>query len=112
MGDERYFGAGGKTVYIAPEMWKDDYEARLVDAWAVGVAIYIMVTGVPPWNMAKKVDANFKYFLRNGLDRYITAMKMEDLFSRELLDLLNNLLRVNPEDRMTVEAALEHPWFQ
>jgi serine/threonine protein kinase len=107
-----YSGAVGKKHYRAPEMEKGPYESQPVDAWAVGVAIYIMVAGTPPWIVAESADKNFRYFLRHGLERYIVALGMGDLFSRELLDLLKSLLAENPHDRITLEDALMHPWFQ
>merc|ERR1711939_417494 len=106
--DERLRGAIGKPNYIAPEMFGDEYAGRPVDAWAVGVAIFIMVSGVPPWTVAKRGDQHFRYFLRHGLERYIAVMGMEGLFSRELLDLLKKLLVENPQERITIEAARMH----
>jgi len=111
--NEKCWGAVGKAYYKAPEMFDGAYESRPVDAWAVGVAIFIMVAGVPPWAEATRSgDKNFRYYARNGLERHIAALGMKDLFSRQLLDLLKSLLTENPQDRITLEDALMHPWFQ
>jgi serine/threonine protein kinase len=122
---EMYRGAVGKKFYRAPEMFprEDDkirasgfYEARPVDAWAVGIALLIMVMGSPPWEMARggpSGDRNFKYFLRYGLERHVAKLVgKEGVFSSELLDLLTGLLTESPQERMTIEAARAHPWFQ
>lgn len=119
---EMYRGAVGKKFYRAPEMYprEDDdirvsglYEARPVDAWAVGVALLIMVMGSPPWEMARRDDKNFRYFLRNGLEKHVAKLVgKEGLLSSELLDLLKGLLMENPLERMTIEAARVHPWLQ
>jgi len=129
--DKRLRGAVGKPNYIAPEMFGDDYACRPVDAWAIGIAIFIMVSGRPPWIVAsasgdqpeyrkysvgRKLpmggDQYFRYFLSNGLEGYMKWTGMEGLFSNELLDLLKKLLVENPQERMTIEAARMHPWFE
>lgn len=57
-------------------------------------------------------DQYFRYFLSNGLEGYMKWTGMEGLFSNELLDLLKKLLVENPQERMTIEAARMHPWFE
>merc|ERR1711939_522561 len=74
--NERYRGAVGKDYYKAPEMFNGAYESRPVDVWAVGIAIFIMVAGAPPWIVAKaesgeRGDKSFRYFHRNGLEKHI-----------------------------------------
>ena len=42
--------AAGKVAYYAPEMYRqEDYDGRKVDAWTVGVGLFILLTGNPPY---------------------------------------------------------------
>jgi calcium-dependent protein kinase len=43
----------GSVYYIAPEVFKKDYD-HAVDLWSIGVILYIMLTGYPPFNGANE----------------------------------------------------------
>jgi serine/threonine protein kinase len=108
----KHRGRAGKQYYRAPEMYCGEYEAQRVDAFAVGVLIFIMVLGVPPWDSALDDDQRFRFIQANGLQRLITAWRMEDRMSPVLVDLLSKLLKKNPQDRLTIEDARQHMWFE
>ena len=113
-----YRGIAGKAYYRAPEMnAHQSYEARPVDAFAVGVLIFIMVTGVPPWGIAMRTDQIFRFIQGqeekggNGLQTLLTHWGMQARVSPVLVDLLRGLLKQNPQERMTIEDARNHAWF-
>lgn len=39
----------GTPYYIAPDILNGDY-TEVVDMWALGVVLYMMVSGLPPFN--------------------------------------------------------------
>jgi serine/threonine protein kinase len=107
----RHRGEAGKRYYMAPEMLLGrSYEARPVDAFAVGVLIFILVAGLPPWELATRADARFAFVQRRGLQAVVDSWGLQ--MSPVLVDLLQRLLRPSPQERMTIEDALNHEWFQ
>jgi serine/threonine protein kinase len=108
----KHTGRAGKQYYRAPEMYTSEYEAEPVDAFAFGVLIFILVLGTPPWDSALASDQRFRFIQANGLQRIITAWGMQNRMSPALVDLLNKLLKKNPQDRLTIAEARQHEWFQ
>ena len=47
--DELMHSLNGTPYYIAPEVMMGSYDRR-VDMWSLGVLIYIMLSGTPPFN--------------------------------------------------------------
>ena len=37
--------------YIAPEIWKSDIYSKMADMWSVGILLFIVLVGFPPFNI-------------------------------------------------------------
>jgi len=102
----------GTLAYMAPEVFESkEYDGRLADAWSVGVVIFILVTGHPPFSTPTAGDARFKYIYGGRLQDLIKAWKMTDRFSPELFDLISRLL-CNADNRLNMDQAMQHPFFR
>ena len=52
----------GKLYYMAPEVYNEEpFHGCAVDMWAVGVCLFMMLTGQPSWDRASRVDRRFRY---------------------------------------------------
>ena len=94
----------GTPAYIAPEILENKgYEGPPVDIWSSGVVLYAMLSGTVP----------FKSNNLNDLQNLIMTGNFKELsdLSKESNDLLHKLLQINPKKRITIEEALNHPWF-
>jgi serine/threonine protein kinase len=104
--DERR--AVGTPDYLAPELLLGTGHGPEADWWSLGVILYEMVVGVPPFS----ADTPEKIF-QNILERSITWPPNDEL-SAELVDLINRLLDPDPMCRLGCKGAGElkrHPWF-
>jgi serine/threonine protein kinase len=71
-----------------------------------------------PFEIAKLQDGTFRFF-QEKQDMYALLeimLRTSDFsaFSREdhqLIDLLDRMLKVNPEERITISEVLAHPFF-
>ena len=95
----------GTPAYIAPEILKnEEYEGPPVDVWSSGVVLYTMINGTVPFKANNLIELNKKIiegkFKENNKE-----------FSKEIINLLHGLLEVDPKKRITVEEAINHPWF-
>ena len=99
----------GTPDYLAPEIIRNEGHDKAVDYWALGVLVYELVAGLPPFYADDPIDVyenvlNLKYELR------------EDAFSRNLADLLRRLLQLAQPKRLGngrggARAISKHRWF-
>jgi serine/threonine protein kinase len=103
----------GTPGYVAPEVVQClDDESKCygleVDMWAVGVVMYILLCGYPPF-YAEDDDEVFDQILAGDFEY---PSPHWDSISSEAKDLINKLLVVDPTKRMKAEEALKHPWLK
>jgi serine/threonine protein kinase len=108
----------GTVPYMAPELnEKQPYKGEKVDVFAAAVILFIMVSGTPPFNQARKDEFYYKYFAFNRPEifwKYHEKSKpsQDKFFEPEFKDLINRLFSYNPSGRLSVEEILSHPWMQ
>ena len=95
----------GTPEYLAPETLDKTYQGKSVDIWALGILLFEMLTGRPPF----KIE-------RDKLELYKNNSKMwkinwTDDFPRLARDLVSRILVPNPKNRLTLEQILSHQWF-
>jgi calcium-dependent protein kinase len=97
----------GSSYYMAPEVIKRKYDEKC-DIWSCGVILYILLTGKPPFDGVD--DDEIIESVKEG--EYDTETFPYNTLSNEAKDLIDRLLTYDPNERITVEEALEHPWFK
>ena len=105
-GDHALWGLCGAPGYVAPEILKEKKGYGLgVDMWSMGVILYILLTGIPPFS-GDSHEESFACTLRGDYDK----SKLQSI-SQDGHGLVSALLTYNPAKRITSEATLNHPWL-
>jgi serine/threonine protein kinase len=89
--------------YMAPEMLSGRGHSAAVDVWAVGVLLYEMLHGYPPFNAKDERDKTTQISQ--------AEFRCDFYVSRKAVDLISKLLVKNPQDRLTLDEVLAHPWL-
>ncbi|OIW04179.1 hypothetical protein TanjilG_00739 [Lupinus angustifolius] len=97
----------GSAYYIAPEVLKRKYGPE-VDIWSVGVILYILLCGVPPF-WAESETGIFNAILRGHID--FTSDPWPSI-SPQAKDLVRKMLNMDPKQRLTAYQVLNHPWIK
>lgn len=103
-------GTCGKPNYIAPEVMENTqyFHPQKSDIWSLGVILFIMLTGVPPVAVAYDLDDRYRLICEGGLEAMLRQWGFH--LSDEAVDLLYNILRPKPMERLTLKQIAEHPW--
>lgn len=104
---QRFTEKIGTPYYIAPEVLKRNYTEKC-DLWSVGVCLYILLCGFPPF--AGVSDEQILKKVMKG--RFDFPSPEWDLISYEAKDLVCRLLAYDPDSRISAREALAHPWIQ
>lgn len=102
-------------VDVAPEILKEsDYRkyTRAVDVWSLGVVLYICLCGFPPFS-DELMNADNPYNLTEQIRRghFDYPSPYWDDVGDPALDLIDRMLVVDANKRITIDECLEHPWI-
>jgi serine/threonine protein kinase len=99
-------GVAGTQAYLAPEVIQNAPYTSAVDMWAIGVSVFLLLTGELPFeangkgsSIANKLNCKFGFSPSCRLSKYAR-------------DFIQKLLVVEAGCRMTAEEALQHPWVR
>lgn len=96
----------GTPEYLAPELLMGQGYNKTVDWWTLGVLLYEMLTGLPPY-----YDDNTNEMYRKILSE---PLHFSDIVPPAAKDLLTKLLNRDPKERLGANGSAEikaHPFF-
>ena len=104
---ERKHTICGTPNYIAPEILdgKSVGHSYEVDFWAIGVIIYTLIIGRPPFE-TEDVKETYKKIQENNF-----SFPNHIYISEEGRDLIEKILVMNPSDRLNLEGMRAHPFM-
>lgn len=95
----------GTLSYVAPEVLRKNYTSQC-DMWSLGVVVFILLGGYMPFSGSddKQVkdikSGNFKF----KPEKWNTV-------SASARDFVEKLMKVDADERLSAEKALEHTWI-
>ncbi|KAJ6236669.1 non-specific serine/threonine protein kinase [Anaeramoeba flamelloides] len=97
----------GTPAYFAPEILKRNAYGKAVDCWTIGVFLYEMLTGRPPF-IAENRNKMFQAIIHN-------EPTFPNYLSEDVIDLLTGLLQKKTENRLGSKGFNEikkHDFFK
>ncbi|CAH2330086.1 serine threonine- kinase N2 isoform X2, partial [Pelobates cultripes] len=109
---ERTTSHCGTLDYMAPEILKHESYTKAVDWWSLGVLIYTMLAGVTPFDGEDEFEK-----INNIINRRFSCPEFMSVLSIETIDVIEDFLNINPEDRLgaseyDAEDVKWNPFFQ
>lgn len=105
---ERKYTVCGTPNYIAPEVLAGKHSGHSyeVDIWSIGVMIYALLIGKPPFQ-AKEVNIIYER-IKSG--DYI--FPREKPTSKEAMVLIQDILSIDPIERPSLDEIMDYVWFR
>merc|ERR1712039_477649 len=97
----------GTPYYVAPQVLAGKYD-QLSDLWSVGVIMYVLLCGYPPFFG----DSDAEVLSKVRLGNFSFNAADWKAVSEDAKQLIRMLLKMNPKDRYTAEQALNHDWIK
>lgn len=99
----------GSIAYLAPEMLRRQGHGKAVDWYLLGVLVYEMLVGIPPYYSEHKQE------IFQNIDK--GSLKFPNYLSKEAKSLLQKLLEKDPNKRLgsgptEAKEIKEHSFFQ
>jgi len=92
----------GTMDYLAPEMIQGTGHDHTLDIWSVGILLYEMMVGRPPFQ-----STNHTMLIQRILN---IAINFPASLPPPVVDLVQRLLQQDPTRRMPLDQVLRHPW--
>ncbi|CAD6919455.1 unnamed protein product [Tilletia controversa] len=104
--EERKQTMCGTPNYIAPEvLFQKSGHSFEVDVWSVGVILYTLLVGKPPFQ-TNNVELIYEKIKKNEYE-----IPVESNISEESKDLIRKILTLDPAKRPSLIEIMNHPWF-
>jgi len=108
--EEKSTSIAGTPDYLAPEVLSKAGHGKQVDWWTLGVFIYELIMGLPPFHDR---DRRMNQIISNIMHKEVHfSTKVE--VSEDAQDIIKMLLKKDPEERLGKNGAKEikeHKWF-
>lgn len=101
---EDYLGTLG---FAAPEIISHTPYTNKIDIWSLGVTMYTLLSGTSPFPLYPETA------LRRCIEKgaYFYPVRAWKHISSGAKNLIDSMLKVNPEERISASEALKHAWF-
>lgn len=94
----------GTPEYVSPEMLRKVGYDEKIDIWALGVLLFEMLAGYAPFSANNKEDL------------YSNVLKVKINWPNDFpplaKDLVMRILRFEPNERISIDEMLKHPWLK
>ena len=104
-------------AYSPPEVFRKSKRNSTMEAsfdmWALGVIIYIMLTGVHPFDLyGDSSDEEIQHQIVSGKQPPLGKSPLTAHLSDDAIALIKKLLSRDPSRRLTAQELLNHPWVR
>uniref|UniRef100_A0A4W6CYA3 Doublecortin-like kinase 3 n=1 Tax=Lates calcarifer TaxID=8187 RepID=A0A4W6CYA3_LATCA len=108
---EPVFTICGTPTYVAPEILCETGYGVAVDVWALGVILYILLCGFPPFRSRERDQEELFQLIKQGHLHFLSPYWDPISEGKKHRNVIYRMLP-DPTVRLTAEQTLLHPWVK
>eukprot|EP00029_Vermamoeba_vermiformis_P002765 TRINITY_DN13133_c0_g1_i1.p1 TRINITY_DN13133_c0_g1~~TRINITY_DN13133_c0_g1_i1.p1 ORF type:complete len:285 (-),score=55.73 TRINITY_DN13133_c0_g1_i1:89-943(-) len=85
--------------------------AAMENIWAIGMYLYWLLAGNHPYSEERYAARQYLRMANEGVVFPVEDEAVQEL-SADVKDFVSKLYKIMPEDRMSIDDALNHPWIR
>ncbi|KJH41396.1 kinase domain protein [Dictyocaulus viviparus] len=98
----------GTPTYCAPEILNESGYSYSVDVWSLGIVLHVMLVGFAPFRSTNRIRL-FQLITKGKIHFDLPEWRS---ISYEARNLLNEMLCMNPKQRIAADEILSHSWIK
>jgi serine/threonine protein kinase len=104
----------GKTHYKSPKVYakKEEFRANKADIWSLGVCLFMMIIGAPPYNKPHKKDAGYRFIAEEKITKLLYSWNRIKYVTPNLYDLMERMLCCDEKRRISMTEIVRHDWLK
>ena len=107
----------GTIPYKAPEISENSdigYDGIKVDIFSMGINLFILYSGVPPFNKACRTDPLYRFLMDKDYVKFWkvhSRSRKADFFTEDFILLVQDLMQHDPLKRPNIQQIKESAWY-
>eukprot|EP01083_Nonionella_stella_P170020 577762_1 len=99
----------GKKQYYSPEVMnlKERFNAKRNDIWGIGVCLFVLLFGCPPWRAARVNDDAYNCIMNGHILKLLEAWNLSTYVDTYIIDLFHSIFK-GEEQRMNLFEMKQH----
>lgn len=104
---------GGTEIYYSPEICEGliPYDPFKSEIFSLAVSILNMMLGTQIFITKTNNNTRFQFIKNEKFAEFWKSIKISKILSVELKDLIENMMKYNPDDRIDLDGVKKHVWF-
>lgn len=104
-------------IYQSPQVYAgDEYDGRAADCWSLGMLLYQSMSGLRLYGVddiikSTKFQTGYWALHQHQLKGYLKRHGLLFVFNKECFSLMEGLLNVDEDERLSAHHAVNHQWF-
>ena len=89
-----------------------EYDGQVADLYALGIILFTMRLGIPPFIKAIDSYDLFNMMKQNNSKFWKKHGEKKHKISDDFKSIINQMLNEKPWERLSIEEIKEHPWYE
>eukprot|EP00483_Globobulimina_turgida_P009145 UN09163 len=103
----------GKLGYKAPKVYsKCTFMANKADIYSLGICLFLLAVGAPPYNRPACSDGRFKMLKDGKIKELLKCWNRLQYIDEDELQLLIGMICIDEEKRLSLDEILNHKWLK